>query len=231
MSAIEVHRTMDRKEGMLDVKRLIPASGCASYDPFVSWEQFALPPSGAVTARNDHGTETVTYLIAGAMRHEDSLGGRAMIMAGGAQRVCAARDVSMTETAIGGGSVRGVRVGVHVPQRLRVAGSDYQWIDAEAFPVKKMDGVQVVTIVGEDSPLCPRTSLRYYDVRLEPGCIWREEIPDGFRGLVYILMGSAAISGCDIDQAQACFMENPGRIRCEAREEVRLLACFGLPHG
>jgi redox-sensitive bicupin YhaK (pirin superfamily) len=223
---------VDVQEGAgVDIKRLMPVSGWMSHDPFVLWDHFSLSPQAGFPEHSHRGFEVITYLFSGAMRHEDSLGNRSTVTAGGAQRFTAGRGISHSEMPVGDAVTRGIQLWVNLPKRLKGIEPEYQQVDADEFPVKKMDGGQVITIVGEGSPLGLRTPMRYFDIHLDPGWTWRENIPEGYRGLVYVATGSAAVLGRDVDRGHACFVDNPRQLRVEAREESRLLACFGQPHG
>lgn len=232
MSALEIREAVEVKEGMdVDVKRLMPVSGWMNYDPFVLWDHFYIPPHAGLPEHSHRGFEVITYLFSGAMRHEDTLGNRSTVTAGGAQRFTAGRGIAHSEMPVGEVITRGIQLWINLPQRLKKIQPDYQQVDADEFPVRKMEGGQVITIVGEGSPLRLQTPVQYFDIHLDPGWTWRENIPEGYRGLIYVVSGSAAVIGRDVDNGCACFMENPKQIRVEAREESRLLACFGQPHG
>lgn len=232
MSAIEIRKPVEMTEGAgVDIRRLMPVPGWTSYDPFVLWDHFSMPPQAGLPSHSHRGLEVVTYLLAGALRHEDALGNRSAVTAGGAQRFTAGRGLTHSEMPLGDVVARGIQLWISLPKRLRQVEPDYQQVDADAFSVKVLDGGRVVTVVGEGSPLRLRTPLRCHDIQLDPGCTWRDNVPDGFRGLVYVVSGSAAVLGRDVDNGHACFVENTKQIRIEAREESRLLACFGQPHG
>jgi redox-sensitive bicupin YhaK (pirin superfamily) len=232
MSATEIRRSVEVREGDgVAARRLMPASDWMSYDPFVLWENFSMSPGAALPARSQRGFEAVTYLLSGALRHEDASGNRSTVIAGGAQRFTAGRGLTYSETPVGDAGARGIRLWIDLPKRLKQIEPDYQQADADAFPAKEFDGGRIVTLAGEGSPLRLHTPVRLFDIHLDPGCTWRGVLPEGFRGLVYVAAGSAAVLGRDVDGGEACFLENPKQIRIEAREEVRLLACFGQPHG
>lgn len=230
--SVEIRRAADVQEGAgVDVQRLMPVEGCQSYDPFVLWDHFSIGLSAGLPDHPHRGFEIVTYLFSGALRHEDDLGNRSTVLAGGAQRVTAGRGISHSEMPQGGVVTRGIQLWINLPRRLKATAPAYQQVDADEFPVKQIAGGHVTTIVGEGSPLKLNTPVRYYEIRLDPGVTWRETVPEGFRGLVYTASGSAAVDGHDLDQGDACFLDNPGKIRVEAREECRLMYCVGRPHG
>lgn len=211
------------------VQRLVPAPDRRDYGPFVLWDQFSIEPSAGSARRSESGRETLTYLFSGALRHDDDLGNHATVVAGGARRVTAGRGIEQAETPQGGVPVRGIRLALDLPRRLRKSTPACQQADADQLPVRRIAGGRVTTIVGDGSPLELSGLLRCQELRLDPGATWQETLPDGHRGLVYAVSGSAAIGGSDIDQGEACLFDEPGKVRIEAREECRLMCCIARP--
>ncbi len=212
------------------VQRLLTEAG-AQYGPIIGWDQFHIAPTAGLPEQRDSGQEVVTYLLAGALRHEDDRGNRATVCAGGAQRVSTGRGLSHAAVAQGGVPARGIRLRIGLPARMSRTEPAFQQVDPDRFPSRSINGGRLVTIIGEGSPLELAGDMRCYDVHLDPGVSWQDVVPAGFRGLVYTVSGSAAVDARDIDQGDACFFDDPGRIRIEAREECRLLYCTARPYG
>jgi len=229
---VEVRRAAEVKEGAgVDVQRLMPVSGWLHFDPFVLWDHFSIGPDAGLPDHPHRGFEIITYLFSGALRHEDDLGNRSTVLAGGAQRVTAGRGITHSEMPQGGVTTRGIQLWINLPRRLKKTDPGYQQVDIDEFPVRRFDGGTVITIVGEGSPLGLNTPVEYREIRLDPGTTWKEAVPAGFRGLVYAASGSAAVEGRDIDQGDACYFDGLEKLRLEAREECRLMYCAGRPHG
>jgi redox-sensitive bicupin YhaK (pirin superfamily) len=227
-----VRRAVEMKEGAgVDVKRLMPVPGWQNYDPFVFWDHFAISPETGFPEHSHRGFEVVTYVYAGALRHEDNIGNRSTVTAGGAQRFTAGQGISHSELPVGRGTIRGIQLWVNLPQRLKTIAPDYQQVDADQFPRRSIPGGSVIEIAGKGSPLRLHTPVVYLAVQLEPGVVHRERVPEGYRGFIYVLDGSAAVNGRGLDAGEACFMENPGEVQVEGWQESQLMFCFGRPHG
>ncbi|MGE0370547.1 MAG: pirin family protein [Gammaproteobacteria bacterium] len=227
-----VRRAVEMKEGAgVDVQRLMPVPGWLNFDPFVFWDHFAINPETGFPEHSHRGFEAVTYLFTGAMRHEDNLGNRSTVVAGGAQRFTAGAGIAHSELPVGRGTIRGIQLWINLPQRLKAIAPDYQQVDADMFPVRRFTGGHEVEIVGKASPLRLHTPVEYLAVHLEPGAVYRGQVPADYRGFVYVVDGAAAVNGRGLDAGEACFMEHPGGIQVEAWQESLLMFCFGRPHG
>lgn len=229
---IEIRRAVEMREGAgVRVKRLMPVPGWSNYDPFVLCDHFLLAPGTGFPRHSHRGFEAVTYVFEGAMRHEDDLGNRSTVLAGGVQRFTAGRGIAHSEMPDSEEPTQGVQLWVNLPRHLKEVEASYQPIDAAMVPVRRGGGSRIAVIVGEPSPVELRTPVRYLDLHLEAGATLTEIIPRGFRGFVYVISGSVAVGGQMVDSAQACFVEDPGEISMEAWEASRCLLCFGQPSG
>lgn len=229
---VEVRQAAEMQEGAgVQVKRLMPVAGWLNYDPFVLCDHFSLGPGTGFPEHPHRGFEAITYLFEGAMRHEDNLGNRSTVLAGGAQRFTAGRGISHSEMPGAEGVTRGVQLWINLPADLKETEPGYQQVDAGEVPVRTAMGARIAVIVGTASPMELLTPVLYLDVLMEPGATVSEAIPDGFRGFVYTVSGSIAVGGSMVDAGEACFMDDPGEIEVEGWEESRLLICFGAPHG
>lgn len=230
-ASAELRRATEMKEGAgVDVRRLMPVAGCMSYDPFVLWDHFSVAPDAGLPDHSHRGFEAITYLFSGGMRHEDNIGNRSTVLAGGAQRFTAGAGITHSEMPVGGGVTRGIQLWINLPARLKSLEPDYQQVDIDEFPVKEVAGGRVVTLVGKGSPLRLHTPVQYLDIHLDPGATLREKVPQGYRGLIYAAKGSAAVAGKSLDHDHACFLDDPGELTIQAWEECRLMFCFGKPH-
>ncbi len=227
-----VRRAVEMKEGAgVDLQRLMPVAGWHNYDPFVFWDHFIISPETGFPGHSHRGFEAITYVFTGAMRHEDNLGNHSTVVAGGAQRFTAGQGITHSEQPVGRATVRGIQLWINLPQRLKAITPDYQQVDVDSLPVHRFSGGHAVEIAGKGSPLRLHTPVEYLAVHLEPGAVHRAQVPEGYRGFIYVAEGSAAVNGRGLDVGEACFMEDPGAVHVEAWEESLLMFCFGRPHG
>src|SRR4029077_5528483 len=150
-----------REGGGFIVRRPFPGLGITAVDPFLLLDEMGpveYAPGQAVGAP-DHphrGFETVTYVLAGEMEHEDSAGHRGSLRAGDVQWMTAGGGIIHSEEPSRamrerGGRMHGFQIWVNLPARLKMTRPRYQEIAAAQIPVAETpDGkAKVRVIAGE----------------------------------------------------------------------------------
>jgi len=211
------------------VRRLMPVAGLRNFDPFVLFDHFRVSPGTGFPPHPHRGFEAITYLFGGQMRHEDNLGNRSTVAAGGAQRFTAGRGIVHSEMPGASDVSEGIQLWINLSRGLKQVDPGYQQVNATEFPQHRVDGAVVRTLVGEGSPLELLTPVRYLDVSLEPGATWM--VPATGRGLLYAVRGAVAVDDVAVAEGSAAFFDEPGELRVHAASEARVVLCAGTPHG
>lgn len=214
-----------------EVNRLFPVPSFMNFDPFVLWDDFTVPPTSGFPDHPHRGFEGVTYIFEGSMQHSDNLGNESTVQPGGLQRFTAGKGIIHSEMPSPGGTTRGIQVWVNLPSRLKQEDPAYQQVDAEAVQVRTISGGTVRELAGEGASLQLRTPVRYLDVQMNSGGQFTEEMPDEFRGFVYMVAGSASANGNALSAGSALFYEAGAMVDVRAIESCRFMVCFGQPHG
>src|SRR5437773_9213334 len=97
------------------------------------------------------GIETITYILAGAVNHGDSLGNSGTLGAGDVQWMTAGRGILHQEMPRGdsGGRMHGFQLWANLPSSLKMAAPRYQDVPSGAIPeVTDDDGVRVRVVCG-----------------------------------------------------------------------------------
>jgi len=220
--------TVPEGDGVI-VKRLMPVHGMRNFDPFVLWDHFDIGPGNGFPDHPHRGFEAITYMFDGGMQHADNLGNRSVVYGGGAQRFTAGRGLVHSEMPADEGA-NGIQLWINLPQRLKGLDPEYQQIETEAFPNASIEGGSICTIVGEGSPLLLHTPVEYLDIELEAGARLERAVPEGFRGLLYVVGGNLQVQDEHLPGGSAMFFEEADMLRIEAVEASRLMWCFGHPH-
>ena len=171
--------------------KLIRSLGGANHlraDPFLMLDAFSSEnPDDYVAGFPSHphrGFETVTYLLDGHLLHEDHLGNRGDIKAGGVQWMTAGRGIIHSEMPQQeNGRMRGFQLWINLPAKEKMKPAGYRDIQAEEIPsVDFADGSAKVvagTLSGTAGPIQGgRTDPVYWDVSLKPNGKFAQEIKD-----------------------------------------------------
>src|SRR5688572_27989580 len=138
--------------------RLFRSLGTATLDhldPFLLFDEFKSDRADDYMAGfPDHphrGFETVTYMLAGAMEHQDHRGNRGNLVAGSVQWMTAGRGIIHSEMPRQtDGLMWGFQLWINLPARDKMMAPRYQDIAPERIPERSLaDGVRVRVIAGE----------------------------------------------------------------------------------
>ncbi len=214
-----------------EVNRLFPVPGrLMNYDPFVLWDNFRISPGAGFPPHPHRGFEAITYLFEGAISHEDNLGNRSTVTAGGAQRFTAGKGIVHSEMPGSDQECHGIQLWINLPQRLKAIEPDYQEILTEDIPQEDFEGGCTRRIVGNGSALRLHTEVIYQEVRLENGARYRFDMPANQKGFLYLVAGKVALETMHIPAGSACFLE-PGQAHLfQAAHDSHFMLCSGSPH-
>jgi redox-sensitive bicupin YhaK (pirin superfamily) len=185
------------------LKRSIATPQLDYLDPFLLLDHFGSDnPEDYIAGFPMHphrGIETVTYMLAGEVRHEDSLGNAGMIHAGDVQWMTSGRGI-MHEEMPGpvDGKMEGFQLWVNLPAKLKMSPPRYQEILTNAIPeVQTENGILVRVIAGEANGVKgPVTEIAiqptYLDVHMPAGTTWQHPTPEGHTVFAYLYEGSAS---------------------------------------
>jgi redox-sensitive bicupin YhaK (pirin superfamily) len=229
-------RGMDTSDGAgVKLKRIIGQPGLDMLDPFLLLDEFRSDQAGDYIAgfpEHPHrGFETVTYMLAGNMLHQDNHGNTGKLVSGSVQWMTAGRGILHSEMPQQEeGLMWGFQLWVNLPAKDKMTAPRYQDIPPEAIPrVVPAEGVEVRLLAGElagsTGPVegIP-TEPVYLDVTLQPGSHFTLELPAGHHGFAYVFDGEAALVGgeelqrselgvlSEGEQLQLAGMDKPARL-------------------
>jgi quercetin 2,3-dioxygenase len=191
------------------VRRAFAGVSLADLDPFVHMDQMgeveyaAGEPKG--TPWHPHrGFETVTYIIDGVFRHQDSNGGGGLITNGDTQWMTAGGGILHIEEppedlVASGGLFHGFQLWVNLPARLKMTQPRYQDIRAGqvALLTSKDGGALLRVIAGEldghEGPGVTHTPISLVHATVSPGAQVRIPWRSDFNALAYVLAGAGSV--------------------------------------
>ncbi|MCW5584626.1 MAG: pirin family protein [Chromatiales bacterium] len=193
----------------VELTRVIGQPALPMLDPFLLLDAFRSDRPGDYIAgfpQHPHrGFETVTYLLAGRMRHEDSAGHQGVIEPGGIQWMTAGRGIVHSEMPQQqAGLLEGFQLWVNLPAQHKMDAPAYQEHPVDAIPVEvRAGGIRVkviagVTQTGTRGPVVqPLTEPLYLDVELPPGQVFSERLPSAHNGFCYVIEGQVEAEDAD----------------------------------
>ncbi len=190
------------------LNRLIGQPALDMLDPFLMLDEFRSDQASDYLAGfPDHphrGFETVTYMLAGNMRHGDNQGNTGMLRAGSVQWMTAGRGIVHSEMPEQeDGLMWGFQLWVNLPAADKMTAPRYQDIAPEQVPqLQPADGVELRLLTGRVGEVYgPVTNVAtapiYVDVRLQPGAQWTSQLPQRHNGFVYVYDGEAIVGDGD----------------------------------
>ncbi len=202
-------------------------------DPFLMLDAFASDdPRDYGAGFPDHphrGFETVTYMIAGRLRHKDSAGHEGLLSNGGVQWMTAGRGVIHSEMPEQEqGVMEGFQLWLNLPAKDKLCEPWYRDIQSAEIPEFTTDsGVQVRVIAGESHGVHGAmqregTQPLYLDLNLPPGASFSQPLPTGHNAFVYVYREAVSIAGTEISVRNMAILRND-----EASDGVTITAPAG----
>ena len=177
-------------------------------DPFLMLDAFGSDAAGDyIGGFPDHphrGFETVTIMLAGRMRHRDSVGNVGLLEPGSVQWMTAGRGIihsEMPEQAEG--RMAGFQLWVNLAAKDKMGPPQYRDIAPESIPHFTLaSGVRVRVIAGASHGVAgavsrPTTEPICLDITLPPGTALDTEVPAGHNAFIYCFGGGKVQVGDD----------------------------------
>ena len=212
-------------------------------DPFLMLDAFGSDnPDDYIAGFPDHphrGFETITYMLAGRMRHRDSAGHEGVLEGGGVQWMTAGRGVIHSEIPQQeSGVMEGFQLWLNLPARDKLCAPWYRDFAAAELPRFVTDtGVAVTVIAGETHGVSgavtrAATMPLYLDIHLPAGVRFDQALPPGYNAFLYVYRGEIVVAGSVVPaQRMAILANDPGTdgVVIEADLEARVLLVAGQP--
>ena len=190
--------------------RVIGTGALDSFDPFLLLDEFRSDdPNDYVAGFPDHphrGFETVTYMLAGRMRHGDNQGNTGLLGPGSVQWMTAGKGIVHSEfPEQEEGLMWGFQLWVNLPAKDKLTKPRYQDIQGDRIPEIELGPgararVLVGTVSGVAGPVADvATEPVYFDLHLEPGAAYTATLPEGHNAFAYVYQGGARIGAASTD--------------------------------
>jgi hypothetical protein len=212
------------------------------FDPFLLLDEFRSDdPNDYLAGVPDHphrGFETVTYMLAGNMKHGDNQGNTGLLGPGSVQWMTAGRGIVHSEfPQQKEGLMWGFQLWVNLPASDKLTAPRYQDIQGEQIPeVELADGVRARVIAGElggtTGPISGvATQPVYYDLHIDAGKSLSVELPAGHNAFIYIYAGGARIGAgsASVARGEMALLSHGDTVHIEADQDSRMILVAGRP--
>lgn len=229
----------------VSLTRIIGQPDLPRLDPFLMLDFFGSDNPGEYIAgfppHPHRGFQTVTYMLAGKMRHKDSVGNEGVIDAGGIQWMNAGRGIiheEMPEQEEG--LLQGFQLWVNLPAIEKMSAPNYQDIQPDSVPMAHIQNADVKVLAGAiegvQGPVkTTAVSPTFLDVALKSG---PSEIAmnSDESAFIYVYEGDVVINKGDqgnetiLEQGELGVLSQKGTQLCVSTDtECKFIVVSGKP--
>jgi redox-sensitive bicupin YhaK (pirin superfamily) len=207
MSVRPIRRLVKAKPTMegagVRLQRVFGFGTTSDFDPFLLLDDFRNDRPEDYAAgfpwHPHRGIETITYVLAGNVEHQDSIGNRGVISAGDVQWMTAGSGIVHQEMPRGDaqGRMHGFQLWANLPAKLKMTDPRYQEAKSADVPVvKDADGAEVRIVCGRyEGKKGPIEGVAadplYLDVAVAPGKKKTMRVAADHNVFAYVFAGQA----------------------------------------
>ncbi|MGY4831582.1 pirin family protein [Sphaerotilaceae bacterium SBD11-9] len=213
-------------------------------DPFLMLDAFGSDSAsdyiGGFPSHPHRGFETVTVMLEGRMRHQDSVGNVGLLEPGSVQWMTAGRGIIHSEMPEQEeGRMAGFQLWVNLAAKDKMTAPLYQDVPPQNVPVYTLDdGTRVRVIAGVSRGVTgavtrPTTEPLYLDIALPAGTVFEHALPASHNAFVYVYGGAVEIEGERVERERMAILRNDAGadgVRIRALDaDAKLLLIAGQP--
>jgi redox-sensitive bicupin YhaK (pirin superfamily) len=232
----------------VSLTRVIGSTELDMLDPFLMLDAFESDdPDDYIAGFPSHphrGFETVTYILAGKMRHKDSTGREGVIEAGGVQWMTAGRGIVHSEMPEQtDGLLHGFQLWVNLPASQKMTAPLYREFSGDEIPTEtRSEGVQIHVVAGETvegtrgAVSDVVTDPLFLDIELPRQAGFSEPLPETHNAFVYVVSGEISVIADDrsadtrIGSQALAVLDSGENVRLVTGEQdARVLLVAGKP--
>lgn len=214
--------------------RVLGDTTAEDFDPFLMLDSFdSAKPDDYIAGFPMHphrGIETVTYLIAGRIDHEDSLGHKGSIRSGESQWMVAGSGILHQEMPKASESMLGVQLWINLPKAHKLTEPSYLSITKEMVARTQIGKAEIGVLsgrLGEAQGITPQyAQVSIYDVALPKG----EEVTIPTKAednvFIFLIKGDSVIDGKQIPEKTAVLFGKGDEITVSAASKTDLRFLF-----
>lgn len=206
----EVRRGFDGVDGAgVRLVRVLSSATVKNLDPFLMLDVFDSEDYHdyikGFPMHPHRGIETITYLSAGSIDHEDTLGNKGTILPGGTQWMTAGSGILHQEMPQKSEQMMGFQLWLNLPAKDKMAPPAYREVNETDMPLHLEEGMKVRVISGEFSGVSGGVQADYvkpqiYFIELAEGAAFSKTLPEDDTAFLYIFRGEVSVEGHHVAQ-------------------------------
>jgi len=223
--------------------RIIGSQELNVLDPFLLLDAFESDNPddyiGGFPSHPHRGFETVTYLLAGRMRHKDNAGNEGVIEPGGVQWMTAGKGIVHSEMPEQeNGLLMGFQLWVNLPAAAKMSEPAYQEFAPDSVPLEQRQNGTLVRVISGTTSEGTRGPVQnsyveptYMDVTLPAGEDFRQMVGASDNAFIFVIEGELLIgdSRQPLRQRELGILGEGDRITVSADAAARFLLVAGQP--
>ncbi len=222
--------------------RIIGSHQLLDLDPFLLLDHFGSDQVndyiGGFPSHPHRGFETVTYMLKGKMRHQDSVGNNGVITDGGIQWMTAGKGIIHSEMPEQTeGLLSGFQLWVNLPSSAKMTAPKYQENTADEIPTEvHEDGVKLKVIAGttlkgtvgiiENNYVNPN----YWDVSMPANSHLIEHIDAQHNAFIYVYQGQIQLADQqELKAGYLAVLTRGKQLSVKASQDSQFIVVSGQP--
>ncbi|QGG42291.1 pirin family protein [Aeromicrobium yanjiei] len=218
----------------LTVHRTLPQRGFPTVGAWCFVDHFGPTTDQMTLLPHPHiGLQTVTWPLAGEIRHRDSLGSELVLRPGELNLMTSGDGVSHSEFSVGDpdAPMHGLQLWVALPAGARRGPAEFE--HHPDLPTATGDGWSATVLLGEVagavSPATTHTPIVGAEVRVRPGFV-RLPLRDDFEHAVLAVDGPVTVDGEDIAHREMRYLAvGRSEVGLQVQQDTTLLLIGGEP--
>ena len=223
--------------------RIIGSQELNVLDPFLLLDAFESDNPhdyiGGFPSHPHRGFETVTYLLAGRMRHKDNAGNEGVIEPGGVQWMTAGKGIVHSEMPEQeNGLLMGFQLWVNLPAAAKMSEPAYQEFSPDRVPLEQRQNGTLVRVISGTTSEGTRGPVQnsyvkptYMDVTLPAGADFEQVVGASDNAFIFVTEGNLLIgdSRQHLGHRELGILGEGDQITVSANAAVRFLLVAGQP--
>ena len=180
------------------------------FDPFLMLDEFGSENKddyiGGFPPHPHRGIETVTYMISGEFKHEDSTGAKGKMSSGDVQWMKTGGGIIHSEMpTMSEGKLHGFQLWINMPAKLKMKKPEYIYIDSKQMEIYIDSEKKIKIIAGKfnnfEGPIKGHNvEPTYNDIQLKKDKIFNFELPSTHNSFIYLIEGEIKIGDKNHDK-------------------------------